>query len=120
MESDALPGAVTHLLAAHDTLDEQFQCGVYVAVCGQLVSRLDLPSWECPEGCGCDLALYCPQCARLAAESSAEARPRPGAQEDDRRESYYIGECGHRVAAESKVDGLLFRVGACHECDKEE
>ncbi|MGH3887956.1 MAG: hypothetical protein ACRDSZ_15575 [Pseudonocardiaceae bacterium] len=73
MALDALPGGVTHLLAADDALDEQFQYGVYTAVCGQLVSASDLPSWECPEDCKCDLALYCPQCVRRVAESSAEA-----------------------------------------------
>jgi hypothetical protein len=42
-----------------------------------------------------------------------------GAQEDDGRENYYIGECGHRVTAELGVGGLLFYVGPCHRCDEE-
>jgi len=106
-------------MSSFDALDEQFQCGVYAAVCGRLVLKSDLPSGECPEGCECDLALYCPECVSQAAESSAEARPRPGGQEDDGRESYYIGECGHRVPVESGVGGLLFRVGPCRECGEE-
>lgn len=119
MVSDALLVGVTHLLAADDGLDEQFQCGVYAAVCGQLVPRSELPPWECPEGCGCDLALYCPECVSRAAESSAQARSGSGAQQDDGRESYYIGECGHRVPTESQVGGLLLRVGPCRECSEE-
>ncbi|MGH3719876.1 MAG: hypothetical protein ACRDRI_13770 [Pseudonocardiaceae bacterium] len=81
MEPDALPVGVTHLLAVDDAVDEQFQCGVYVAVCGQLVTRSNLPSSKCPQDCECDLALYCPQCVSQAAESSAQAPP--GAQQDD-------------------------------------
>lgn len=119
MTLDPLPVGVTHLLAADDALDEQFQCGVYTAVCGQLVPVSDLPSWECPEDCGCDLAVYCRQCVRRAAESSAEAQPTPGAPEDDGRQNYYICDCGHEVPAESGVGGLLFRVGLCRECDEE-
>ncbi len=119
VEPDALLIAATHLLAANDALDEQFQCGVHAAVCGQLVPQSDLPSGEGPERCGCYLALYCPECVSRAAESSAEDRPGPGAPEDDGRESYYIGGCGHRVPAESGVSGLLFRVGPCRECDEE-
>lgn len=119
LEQDALPVGVTHLLAADDALDEQFQCGVYAAVCGRLVPRSDLPSWECPEGCECDLALYCPECVSRATESSAEARTGPGTQEDDDRESYYIGACGHQMPAESGVSGLLFYVGPCRECAEE-
>jgi hypothetical protein len=49
VETDGLPVGVTHLLAADDALDEQFQCEVYAAVCGRLVPRPDLPSSECPE-----------------------------------------------------------------------
>lgn len=107
VEPDALYVRVTHLLAADDALDEQFQCGVYAAVCGQLVPLSELPSGECPEGCGCELALYCPECVIRAAESSAEGRSGPGAQEDDGRESYYLGECGHRVPADVEGFGLL-------------
>ena len=119
MEPDALPVGVTHLLAADDALDEQFQCRVYAAVCGQLVSRSDLPSWECPQDCECDLAVYCPQCVSQAAESSALAQPGPDTQQDDSRKSYYLGECGHQVPAESGVSGLFFRVGPCSECEEE-
>jgi hypothetical protein len=119
VEPHALLVGVTHLLAVHDALDEQFQCGVYAAVCGRLVPRSDLPSWECPEGCECDLAFYCPECVSRAAELSAQARPGPGAQKDAGRESYYIGACGHRVPAESGVSGLLFHVGPCRECAEE-
>lgn len=119
VEPDALPGGVTHLLAADDALEEQFQCGVYVTVCGQLVAMSDLPSWECPEGCECDLALYCPQCVSQAAESIAKAQPGPGTQQGDSRQNYDIGQCGHRVPAESGAGGVLFRVGPCHECDGE-
>jgi hypothetical protein len=113
------PVGVTHLLAADDALDEQFQRGVYTAVCGQLGRASDLPSWDRPEDCGCNLAVYCPQCVHRAVESSAEAQPAPGAPEDDGRRNYYIGECGHRVPAESGVGGLLFRVGPCRKCDDE-
>jgi hypothetical protein len=120
VEPDALLVGVTHLVAADDALDEQFQCGVYAAVCGRLVPKSDLPSGECPEGCECDLAFYCPECVNQATESSADARPRPGGQDDDGRESYYIGECGHRVPVESEVGGLLFRGREpCRECDEE-
>ncbi len=35
-----------------------------------------------------------------------EARPGPGAQEDDSRENYSIGEYGHRVPAESAIGGI--------------
>jgi hypothetical protein len=116
---DAPPGGVTHLLAADDALDEQFQCGVYTAVCGQLVPASDLPSWECPEDCTCDLALYCPQCVRRAIESSAKDHHAPDAPVDDGRQNHYVGECGDRVPAESEVDGPLFRVEPCRECDEE-
>lgn len=58
---------------------------------------------------------WCPQHRR----SSAEARPGLGPQEDDRRESYYVGACRHRVTAKAGADGLLFRIGACRECDEE-
>lgn len=71
------------------------------------------------KGCGCDLAWYYPQCVSWAAESSAQAQPGPSAQEDNGRENYYIGECGHRVPAEPGSSGLLFRVGPCRECDEE-
>lgn len=64
------------------------------------------------------VVLYRTQCVRRAAESSTEARPEPGAQagqeEDDGRQNYYIGECGHRVPAESDVGGLLFRTVPRH------
>lgn len=116
---DAPLVGVTHLLAADDALDEQFQYGVYTAVCGQLVPASDLPSWECPEDCGCDLAVYCPQCVCRVAESSAETQLAPGAPETDGRWNYSIGECGHRVPAESGVGGLFFRVGPCRECDEQ-
>ncbi|MGH3798674.1 MAG: hypothetical protein ACRDTD_00800 [Pseudonocardiaceae bacterium] len=118
VKPDVLPGAVTHLLAADDALDEQFSCGVYVAVCGQWVARSNLPSWECPQGCECDLAFYCPACVSRAAELSVLAPCGPGAQHDGGG-SYYVGECGHRVPAESGVGGLLFRVKPCRECDEE-
>ncbi|MGH3702962.1 MAG: hypothetical protein ACRDQY_26675 [Pseudonocardiaceae bacterium] len=119
VEPEALLGGVTHRLAVHDAVEEQFQCGVYAAVCGRLVPRSELPSWECPEGCECDLALYCPQCVSRAVELRAKARPGPGAAEDDGRESYYIGACGHRVPAEPGSSGLLIHVGPCRECDEE-
>ncbi|MGH3721040.1 MAG: hypothetical protein ACRDRI_19775 [Pseudonocardiaceae bacterium] len=108
------PERVTHLLAA----DEQFQFGVYLAVCGQRVPRSDLPPSECPQDCECDLALYCPECVSQAAESSAQARPGPGAQHDEGGGGYYLGECGHRVPAESGADGPLFHVGPCRRCDE--
>lgn len=77
---------VTHLLAADNALAEQFSFGVFAAVCGQLLRRSELPPGECPEGCECDLALYCPQCVRQATELSA--KPQPGAAQDGSRESY--------------------------------
>lgn len=83
-QPDALPG-VTHLLAADDALAEQFYFGVFVTVCGQVVRRSELAPAECPEGCECDLALYCPQCVSQAAELSAKARP--GTAQDGSRES---------------------------------
>jgi hypothetical protein len=70
-EHGAEPG-VTHLLASDDALAEQFYFGVFVAVCGQLVRRSELPSGECPEGCECDLEFYCPRCVSQAAELSAK------------------------------------------------
>lgn len=66
-----------------------------------------------------EVRLYCPQCVSRAVELSAETPPGPSAQGDDGPGSYYLGECGHRVPAESGVGGLLFRVGPCRECDEE-
>ena len=48
-----------------------------------------------------------------------EAQLAPSAPEDDGRQNCYIGECGHRVPAESEIGGQLFRVGPCRECDGE-
>jgi hypothetical protein len=45
VEPDALYVRVTHLLAADDALDEQFQCGVYA---GGLLVRAG-PCQECDE-----------------------------------------------------------------------
>jgi hypothetical protein len=86
VQPDELPVEVIHLLVADDGLDEQFQCGVYVAMCGGLVPRWDLPAGQCPEGCECNLELYCPECVSRAAELSAKARPGPSAQEHDSRD----------------------------------
>ncbi len=62
-----------HLLVADDALPEGHRSGSYLAVCGAVLHASSLPSSCCPEGCECDLALYCPACVCQAAEWVAPA-----------------------------------------------
>lgn len=66
------PADALHLLVTDDALDEIRLGGTYIAVCGALVPVSELPPWECPEGCECDLPGYCPECVREAAEESCQ------------------------------------------------
>lgn len=68
---DELRPETMHLLALDDDLPDWHAHRRYPSLCGALVAANSLPSSMCPEGCECDLALYCPDCARLAAEGSA-------------------------------------------------
>ncbi len=61
-----------HLLVADYALVEMRLGGTYMAVCGTLVPVSDLPPWECPEGCECDLPGYCPACVHEVAEVNGE------------------------------------------------
>lgn len=68
-----LSAGAVHLVTADDALIDGDWCGVYVAVCGELVPASGLPSSLCPEGCECDpYALYCPRCIRRVVQYAAE------------------------------------------------
>ena len=68
------PAGGIHLLVADDALPEGHRSGIYLAVCGAMLHPSNLPSACCPEGCDCDLALYCPDCVCQAAEWVAVPR----------------------------------------------
>ena len=71
------PAGGIHLLVADDALPEGHRTGIYLTVCGAVLHASNLPSSCCPEGCDCDLALYCPDCVCQAAEWVAPAASHP-------------------------------------------
>ena len=71
------PAGGIHLLVADDALPEGHPSGIYLTICGAVLHASNLPSSCCPEGCDCDLALYCPDCVSQAAEWAAPAGSQP-------------------------------------------
>ncbi|MGH3823489.1 MAG: hypothetical protein ACRDRA_11770 [Pseudonocardiaceae bacterium] len=61
-----------HLLCADEALAEGYRPGVYLAVCGEVIGGLSLPSARCPDECDCEIA-YCPACLRAATERNWDA-----------------------------------------------
>lgn len=61
-----------HLVMADTALDEFHRDGAYFTLCGTVLPAAELPPWECPQGCTCDVEqMICQDCVRRAAERSS-------------------------------------------------
>lgn len=70
-EVSELSACLAHLMTIDDVLAEANEVGTYLALCGAFVPEWRLPSSLCPEGCECDLSLYCPECVREVVRARA-------------------------------------------------